>query len=79
MIKKDKDNRGHAYVKRILTERGPLPLPEIMGAADTCSPSTARDAVYSLAREGVIYRTNPNETGRGVFAIYAMREDISKK
>jgi hypothetical protein len=65
---------GEEYVIRILKERGAMPLPEIKASADTCSERMAQDAVFKLSREGVIYRTNPGETGRGHPAIYDVRE-----
>ena len=35
----------------------------------------AQNAVYSLVEMGKIYRTNPEEKGRGVIAVYALVED----
>ena len=67
-----KISKSQAYVIRYLTEHGPSPMPRIMGAADTCSGPTARNAVYSLAASGAVYRTNPEETNVGVEAVYAL-------
>ena len=41
-----------------------------MAAADVCSLEAARKAVYNLASLKMIHRTNPEETGRGVEAIF---------
>lgn len=67
-------SKSQAYVIRYLTERGPSPLPDIMGAADSCSPNAARQAVYTLVDEGKVYRTNPDKKGRGTEAIYDLAE-----
>lgn len=68
-------NKSQRYVIDYLTEHGATGLPEIIGAADTCSPSAARQAVYALADKGLIYRTNPDQTGRGSVAIYDLTPD----
>ena len=53
---------------------GPLSLDDIENNADTCSPRSARAGVYSLARDGEVYRTNPGISGKGVKAIYALNQ-----
>jgi RecA-family ATPase len=63
------------YVLRYLEEHGPSPMPEIMSHADVCSGNAARQAVYSLAEKGLIYRTNPGVSGKGVQAIYTLAGD----
>jgi hypothetical protein len=68
-------NKSQEYVLRILKERGALKLSEVEGCADTCSSAAARAAVFSLAKSGEIYRTNPGEYGRGIEAIYAIKEN----
>ena len=40
-----------------------------MSHADVCSGNAARQAVYALAEEGLICRTNPGVNQRGVKAI----------
>jgi RecA-family ATPase len=65
-----KMSKSQSFVIRYLTEHGPSPLPDIMGAADSCTSNAARQAVYSLVDEGRVYRTNPDEKGRGTEAIY---------
>jgi hypothetical protein len=72
---KEKENRktlskSQEYVIRYLSEHGASPLPAIMAAADVCSLEAARKAVYNLASLKMINRTNPEETGQGVEAIY---------
>ena len=63
------------FVLRILKEKGPLSIPEIEDYADTCTPRTARAAVFSLAQSNAIYRTNPGLSGKGIRAIYAIKEN----
>lgn len=58
------------YVIRFLKEHGESRLPDITGAADVCSPDSARRAIYQLAEAGLAYRTNKNEHGQGVVATY---------
>ena len=65
-----KMSKSQSYVIHYLTEHGPSPLPDIMGAADSCSSNAARQAVYSLVDEGKVYRTNPDDKGRGAEAVY---------
>jgi hypothetical protein len=68
-------SKSQSYVLRYLEEHGASPLPDIMGAADQCSPNAARQAVYALVQDGKVYRTNPEERGTGVIAIYALKEE----
>lgn len=65
--------KAESYVLRYLEEHGASPIPDIMGAADTCSSNSAKFAVYSLAEQGKIYRTNPDERGKGKAAIYDLK------
>jgi hypothetical protein len=73
--KPKKLSRSQAYVVNYLKEHGTSPLPDIMGAADSCSPNAARNAVYTLVEMGKVYRTNPDERGRGAVAIYSLQEE----
>ena len=66
-------SKGERYVLRYLEDNGDSPLTEIMGAADSCSPNTAKVAVYSLVDKGAIYRTNPEDKGRGTVARYDLK------
>jgi len=66
-------SKSQEYVNRVLKERGPMALPDIMAFADICSGEAARAAVYSLAKMDVIYRTNPGAVGQGIAAIYAIK------
>jgi RecA-family ATPase len=63
-----------AYVIQYLTEHGQTGLQKIMSAADRCAPRTAKQAVYDLVTMGIVYRTNPDDTGRGTDAIYDLKE-----
>src|SRR5512135_1595690 len=69
--------KSQEYVIRFLSEHGASPLPEIMASADACSEEAARKAVYNLAGQAMIYRTNPGKGGTGTEAIYDLvkRED----
>lgn len=61
-------SKSQEYVLRYLAEHGPSPLPDIMGSADTCTDGAARQAVYSLTKDGRTRRTNPG----GKPAIYEL-------
>ncbi|MCO6450411.1 MAG: AAA family ATPase [Caldilineales bacterium] len=63
---------SEGYVLRFLDENGPSAVSDIMNQADTCSPESARRAVYSLAQIGLIRRED--EGGRGRSAVYALAE-----
>lgn len=73
--KEKKRTAGEEYVIRILTERGPMTIEDIQTNANVCSERTAYNAVYKLAQEGVIERSNFLEGagGRGKKAIYQIR------
>ena len=62
------------YVIRVL-ENGPLSRSQIIDPADTCTPNQAKTALYKLARKGIIYRANPDISGQGKHAIYALKKD----
>jgi RecA-family ATPase len=68
-------NRSQKYVVRYLEKNGASSMPDIMGAADQCSSNAARQAVYALVEMGKVYRTNPEDKGRGAVAYY----DLTKK
>jgi RecA-family ATPase len=64
-------SKSQSYVLRYLTQHGPSSIPDIQSAAYSCSANAARNAVFNLVELGKIYRTNPEEKGRGVVAVYA--------
>lgn len=64
-------SQSEKYVLDYLTENGNAPLDKITASADICSPRSAKAAVYKLANNGAIYRTNPH-AGIGVKAIYGL-------
>jgi len=67
-------SKSQVYVLGFLADKeGTATLTEIMGAADSCSPNAARQAVYSLVSLGKVYRTNPAASGQGTEAIYALK------
>ncbi len=67
-------SKSQDYVINFLRVNGPCPLSIIEGGADSCSAAAARQATYSLAHLKIVRRTNPNEKGRGVEAIYELIE-----
>ena len=67
--------KSQKYVVRCLEENGASTLPDIIGSADVCSSNSARQAVYALVEMGKVYRTNPDEKGRGAVAIYDLTKD----
>jgi predicted ATP-dependent serine protease len=75
--KEKRMTEGMQYVLRYLKRQGPSPISHITAAVDTCSERQARDGIYSLAKPewNLIYRTNPNDKGQGVEAIYALRDE----
>lgn len=66
--------KSQQYVLDYLKEHGPSSLKKIAADAEACSPQTATRAVYDLADEKKIKRTNVGEYGQGVEAIYAIAE-----
>ena len=74
LIGKKRPSQSQEYVLRFLRENGPSTVPEIMASADTCSDKAAKGAVYSLARDEIIYRTNPGVSGPGNAAIYDSKD-----
>jgi hypothetical protein len=63
-------SKGERYVLRYLREQGPATIKAIREHADSCSPTTARQAVYSLADQGLVARTDA--CGPGEQATYAL-------
>lgn len=64
--------KAEQYVLRYLANNRPAPMPDIIGAADSCSESAATKAIYSLVTKGLVFRTNPDEKGRGSTAAYSL-------
>lgn len=61
------------YVLRYLSEHGPSKTDDITGAADVCSEESARRAVFSLASQKLIERTDTGgRGGRGQSAVYGL-------
>ena len=63
------------YVLSYLRTNGPSRMPDITGSADICSSRSALAAIYDLVGLGEIYRTNPEDKGRGSVAIYAIKKE----
>lgn len=66
-------NKGQEYVLRYLLKNGKSVIDDITGNADTCSPETARKAVYALATSSLIERADAG--GRGSTAEYELTVD----
>jgi len=56
-------SKAERFVLSYLKENGASPIPNIMAAADICSPQSARQAVYSLTGKKKIYRVDSREKG----------------
>ena len=69
-------SKSQSYVIGYLTKNGASHMPDIMGAADSCSENTVKQAVYALVTMGKVYRTNPDKKGPGVKAIYDLAQPI---
>jgi hypothetical protein len=62
--------KSQEYVIRYLAENGPSLMDDIMGHADTCTDTAARQAVYALVNIQLAKRVD--EGGRGVKAVYGL-------
>jgi hypothetical protein len=58
-------NKSQCFVLRYLADNPNAEMAEITGAADVCTPSTARTAVYNLVGSGHVQKTGTGKTGRG--------------
>lgn len=70
--KEKKPAASQLYVLRYLREHGESMITSIMQAADVCSPSAARQAIYRLTAAGAVRRVNADAGGQGTAAIYAL-------
>jgi DNA polymerase III delta prime subunit len=62
---------AEAYIINFLTDNGASYVDGMMDSADICSPQRARQAVYSLARKGIIIRTNKGTRRRAIYELSA--------
>lgn len=66
---------GEKYVLRVLTDAGAAGagMAAIIGKADSCSPESARKAVYALVARGFVERIDAGGSGRvpGIWALVA--------
>lgn len=67
-------SKSQQYVIRYLTGHGDSLLTDIVSKADSCSPSAARQAVYSLVGMGIARRTDSG--GSGQKATYGLTQPI---
>ena len=63
-------SKAEEYVVSYLRAHGATALVDLVGHADVCSGRTARDAVYSLTRRGIVRRCDPG--GAGARATYEL-------
>lgn len=68
--------KSQEYVIDYLTDHGPSLIKDITDHADTCSESTARSAVYALAKMKMIKRVD--DGGPGSVARYALAEKTTE-
>ena len=68
---------AYTLVLQVLKDKGIASRSTLKQAAAGASPSfsggTIDNAINDLSQDGFIYRTNPNQSGRGVEALYAMK------
>ena len=63
---------GELYVKKYLEVHGQSTFDAILGSVDSCSERQAKNAIYSLVKQGIIKRSNPGITTHGIHAIYEL-------
>ena len=61
--------RAEAYILNFLTENGASYVDVMTASADTCSSQSARQAVYSLAKKGIIIRTNIGTKRKAIYEL----------
>jgi hypothetical protein len=61
--------RAEAYILNFLTENGASYVDVMMAAAEPCSSQSARQAVYSLAKKGIIIRTNIGTKRKAIYEL----------
>ena len=66
--------KGEDFVLRFLAEKGASSKSIILGSVDSCTERQASDAIYSLVKKDLIFRTNPGATGRGNEAIFMVKK-----
>jgi hypothetical protein len=64
---------GERFVLRYLRDHGASSVQQIVDAADSCAPTTARQGVYRLAERGLVRRVD--DGGRGSEALYRLTDD----
>lgn len=69
--KEPKFSKSEQYVMGYLRSNGDAEITTITEAADSCSPASARQAVYSLTSKGIVER---KDTGKqGMKAVYGLK------
>jgi len=68
-------SKSATWLLEYLTSNGPTSTPDLMAAAEAagvCKGATVQKNIQFMAAEKSIYRTNPNDAGRGTEAIYGI-------
>jgi hypothetical protein len=74
---KDKMGKPKRYVLRYLLEHGNSQLKEIKDNADTCAPTSARDAVYDLTDERYVKRTDDGNQLQAEYDLTAVGRQLA--
>lgn len=75
VVQAKRERESITYVLAYLQEHGGGAfLDDICSAPDTCSPNAARQAVYDLAAQDRVKRTDGGGTGRGTRAYYQLTD-----
>ena len=69
--------KSQKYVLSYLNREGTSLKSTICNSADICSENAARQAIYKLVDEGMVYRTNAGTTGTA--AMYSLTEEGKKE
>jgi len=71
--KPKKPSKSATWLLEYLTSNGPTSTPDLMAAAEAagvCKGATIQKNIQFMTAGKMIYRTNPNDAGRGIEAIY---------
>lgn len=74
-VNNERYSRAETYVLNYLADHGASDMNTIKGQADSCSESSARQAVFSLAARGKIRRIDAG--GKGARATYDLIDNLS--
>lgn len=66
-------NQEEEYILKYLNKKGAMKRENIISSTSVFSESSLSNAIYSLVDKEKIYRTNPEQRGRGSKAIYTIK------